>query len=74
VDGSGAASEDSEVLAEQKPQENRPDSHVRRRIRYQARKDESGELMKDSSGNYIFVPLYEQQQQEIASLRQTGGE
>jgi hypothetical protein len=28
--------------------------------------------MKDSSGNYIFAPLYEEEQQEIASLRQTG--
>ena len=72
VDGAGAASEDRKVLAEQKPQENNPDPHVRKRIRYQARKDASGELMKDASGNYIFAPLYDEEQQEIVSLRQTG--
>lgn len=73
VDGAGAASEDRKVLAEQKPQENNPDPHVRKRIRYQARKDASGELIKDASGNYIFAPVYEDVQHEIASLRQTGG-
>jgi hypothetical protein len=72
VDGAGEVSESHKVLSEQKPQQNGPDSHVRRRIRYQARKDASGQLMKDSSGNYIFAPLYEEEQQEIASLRQTG--
>ena len=72
VDGAGAASEDRKVLAKQKPQENNPDSHMRRRIRYQVRKDASGELMKDASGNYIFAPLYDDKQQEIVSLRQAG--
>jgi len=33
----------------------------------------AGELMKDSSGNYIFAPVYDEEQQEIASLRQTSG-
>jgi hypothetical protein len=73
VDGAGAASEERKILSEQKPQENSPDSHVRRRIKYQVRKDASGELMKDTSGNYIFAPVYDYEQQEIASLRQTGG-
>jgi hypothetical protein len=45
---------------------------VRRRIKYQVRKDASGELMKDASGNYIFVPLYDKEEQEIISLKQTG--
>jgi len=45
---------------------------VRRHIRYQVRKDASGELMKDASGNYIFAPLYDDKQQEIVSLRQAG--
>jgi hypothetical protein len=27
--------------------------------------------MKDASGNYIFTPLYDKEQKEIASLRQT---
>ena len=73
VDGAGAASEDRKVLAEQKPQENNPDSHVRRRIKYKARKNASGELIKDSSGNYVFEPLYEEQQ-EIASFSQVSRE
>lgn len=74
VERVGEASEDRKVLAEQKPQENSPDSHVRKPVRYQVRTETSGELMKDSSGNYIFVPLYEEQQQEIVSLKQTGEE
>ena len=45
---------------------------MKRRIRYQAWKDTSGELMKDASGNYIFAPLYDKEQREIVSLRQTG--
>lgn len=73
VDGADAASEDRKVLAEQKPQENNPDPHVRKHIKFQARKDASGELIKDASGNYIFAPLYDEEQQEIVSLRQTGG-
>jgi len=72
VDGAGSASENRTILSEQKPQENNPDPHARKRIRYQAQKDASGKLMKDSSGNYIFAPLYEEQQ-EIASLSQTSG-
>jgi hypothetical protein len=71
VDGAGEASEDRKVLSEQKPQENDPDARVRGCIRYQVRKDASGELMKDASGNYIFTPLYDKEQKEIASLRQT---
>jgi hypothetical protein len=72
LDGAGTTSEDRKVSSGQKPQQNGPDSHVRRRIRYQVRKDASGQLIKDSSGNYIFAPLYEEEQQEIASLRQIG--
>lgn len=74
MDGAGKASEDRKVLSEQKPQEISPDSRVRRRIRYQVRKDASGELMKDASGNYIFAPVYDEEQQEIVSLRQTSEE
>ncbi|MFC1794937.1 hypothetical protein ACFL3Q_15285 [Planctomycetota bacterium] len=73
VDGADAASEDRKILSEQKPQENNPDTHLRRSIRYQARKDTSGKLMKDASGNYIFAPVYEDVRHEIASLEQTGG-
>ena len=72
VDGAGATLEDRKVSSEQKPQQNGPDPNVRKLTRYQVRKDASGQLMKDSSGNYIFAPLYEEEQQEIASLRQTG--
>jgi hypothetical protein len=73
VSGVGAASEDHKILAEQKPPENSPDPYMRRRIKYQVRKDASGELMKDASGNYLFVPVYDDEQQEIVSLGQTGG-
>jgi hypothetical protein len=73
VDGAGEASENRKVLSEQKPQKNDPDARVRGRIRYQVRKDASGELMKDASGNYIFTPLYDEEQKEIASFRQTHG-
>jgi hypothetical protein len=41
---------------------------------YQVRIDASGELMKDASGTCIFAPVYNEGQQKIASLRQTGGE
>ena len=73
VDGGGAASEERKILSEQKPQENNSDPHVRRSIRYQARKDASGELMQGASGNYIFDPGYVDVRHEIASLKQTGG-
>ena len=73
VDGAGAASEERKILSAQKPQENKPDPHARRSIRYQIRKDASGELMKDASGNYIFTPVYEDIRHEIASLKHTGG-
>ena len=73
VDGAGAASEERKILSVQKPQENNLDPHARRGIRYQARKDASGELLKNASGNYIFEPVYVDVRHEIASLKQTGG-
>jgi len=70
IDGEGAAPEDNKILSEQKSQENSSDSHGKRYIiRYKVLKDASGELMKDSSGNYIFAPVYDEEQQETASLR-----
>ena len=57
VDGAGEASENLIIVSEQKFQENNPDSHVERHIRYKVLKDESGELMKDASGKYIFAPV-----------------
>lgn len=66
MDGAGAASE-------QKPQENNPDPHVKRRTRYRVRKDVSGELMKDVSGNYVFALLYNEELQEIASFTRQAG-
>jgi hypothetical protein len=73
VDGAVKKFEDIQIVSEQNNQENRPDSPVKKQIKYQAQKDASGELMKDSSGNYIFAPVYEEEQQEIASLRQLSG-
>jgi len=36
-----------------------PKKPPRKLIGYRARKNASGELMKDASGNFIFVPVYE---------------
>jgi hypothetical protein len=44
-----------------------PDSPVKRNIKYIARKNKSGELMRDSSGNYTFDPVYDEGQQETAA-------
>jgi hypothetical protein len=73
VDGAGEASEDLKISTEQNFQENKPDSHVKRHIRYEVRKDASGELMKDASGNYIFDRVYDEGRQEIAASRQING-
>jgi len=73
VDGAGEASENLKILSEQKIQENNPDFDVKRHIRYQVRKDASGELMKDALGNYIFARVYDEGQQEIATSRQING-
>lgn len=37
---------------------------------YQVRKDASGELMKDASGNYIFIPVYNEGHQIQAKKAQ----
>jgi hypothetical protein len=73
VDGTVEESQETQIASEQNVQENKPASPVKKNIKYQVQKDASGGLMKDSSGNYIFVPVYEEQQQEIASLRQLSG-
>ncbi|MHA2213454.1 MAG: tetratricopeptide repeat protein, partial [Candidatus Thorarchaeota archaeon] len=41
-----------------------PEVSETKRIRYRVKKDESGELMKDESGNFIFVPVYEDEPEE----------
>ncbi len=73
VDGAGEASENLKILSKQKFQENNTDSHMKRHIRYQVQKDVSGELMKDASDNFIFVPVYDEKQQDIATSRQING-
>ncbi len=70
VDGAGEVSEDLKILSEQKFQENNSDSHVKRHIRYQVQRDESGELMKDASGNFIFFPVYDEGQRVVATSKQ----
>jgi hypothetical protein len=72
VDGLGMVSDDRKVLSKPKPQDSKPNTPAERRIRYRVQKDASGKLLKDSSGNFIFVPVYEDQQRAAYS-EQTGG-
>jgi hypothetical protein len=69
-DGAGEVSEDLKILSEQKFQENNSDSHVKRYIRYEMQRDESGELIKDASGNFIFFPVYDEGQRVVATSKQ----
>jgi hypothetical protein len=41
-----------------------PKTPPRKVIGYRAKKNASGELMKDASGNFIFVPVYEDELEE----------
>jgi tetratricopeptide (TPR) repeat protein len=41
-----------------------PEVSETKRIRYCVKKDASGEFMKDASGNFIFVPVYEGEPEE----------
>jgi hypothetical protein len=72
VNGAGnEVSEKHEILSEQKilskiPKKI-PDSPVKRHIKYTARKNKSGELIRDSTGDYIFDPVYDEGQQETAA-------
>lgn len=76
VNGAGdVVSEKHEILSKQKipPKasptilQKIPDSPVKRNIKYTARKNKSGELIRDSTGNYIFDPVYDEGQQETAA-------
>ena len=58
VDGRDMSSESFKLLPDSY-QTTDPKTPSRKLIGYRANKDASGELMKDASGNFIFVPVYE---------------
>ena len=58
ADGRDMSSENFKLLSDSY-QTTEPKMPPRKLIGYRARKNVSGELMKDASGNFIFVPVYE---------------
>ena len=58
VDGRDMSSENFKLLLDSY-QTTVPKTPQKKLIGYRARKNTSGELMKDASGNFIFVPVYE---------------
>ena len=58
ADGRDMSSENFKVLSDSY-RTAEPKKPPRKLIGYRARKNASGELMKDASGNFIFVPVYE---------------
>jgi hypothetical protein len=54
ADGLGVASGNRQVIAQQNPQESDPNAPSRKLIGYRARKDESDK--------YVFIPVYEDEQ------------
>jgi hypothetical protein len=63
ADGRDMASENFKIMSDSY-QATVPKTPSRKLIGYRARKDTSGELMKDASGNFIFVPVYEDEPEE----------
>lgn len=63
ADGLAIAVKDHEVVSEQGPPESDPNLPAKRRVRYRALKDASGELLKDASGNFIFAPFFENEKE-----------
>jgi len=59
ADGRDISSENYKMVLEPKTQTTDRKSLSRKLIGYRVKTDESGELMKDASGNFIFVPVYE---------------
>ena len=62
ADGLGVASGNRQVMAEQKTQENDSDAPPRKIKRYRVKKDASGEIVKDKDGNFLIIPVYEDEQ------------
>ncbi len=62
--------EDETTPIEQRTQAADPNAPAGKIIKYRVRKDASGELMTDASGNFIFVPVYEDQIQAIPPAEQ----
>jgi len=58
ADGRDMSSENFKLLSDSY-QTTDPKTPPRKLIGYRAKKNASGELMKDASGNFIFVPVYE---------------
>ncbi|TKJ35228.1 MAG: hypothetical protein CEE38_15480 [Planctomycetes bacterium B3_Pla] len=69
VDGLDIATEDRELAAEQEPQKSNPDSPVNRRIRYRVKRDSSGKRMTDAYGNFVLVPVQEDERRIAHSGR-----
>jgi hypothetical protein len=63
ADGLCMTVNDHQVISEQEPQESNPKLPAKRRVRYRVLKDASGELLKDASGNFIFVRFFEDTQE-----------
>ena len=63
VDGRDMSSENFKLLSDSY-QTADPKTPPRKLIGYRAKKNASGELMKDASGNFIFVPVYEDELEE----------
>jgi len=63
ADGRDMSSENLKLLSDSY-QATEPKTPPRKLIGYRARKNASGELMKDASGNFIFVPVYEDELEE----------
>jgi hypothetical protein len=60
VDGRDIPSDDFKVVSEPETQKIDTNAQPGKLIGYRVKKDASGKLMKDASGNFIFVPVYEQ--------------
>lgn len=64
VDGCDMPPENFKVVLEPGTKTTDPNIPPRKLIGYRVKKDESGGLMKDASGNFIFVPVYEDEPEE----------
>jgi len=63
ADGLDMSSENFKLLSDSY-QTAEPKKPPRKLVGYRARKNASGELMKDATGNFIFVPVYEDELEE----------
>jgi len=62
IDGRDMSSDNFKIVFEPGTQTTDPNAPSRKLIGYRVKKNASGELIKDASGNFIFVPVYEDEQ------------